>query len=185
MEIHTYFRRLVFVVALTITPILGSIGWKFSPGTQAYLGALAYWPILLIGTIFATAITVVLYFRRTFPNGVILIPGTIIGACILWSFLTLDYRTERKELISQSGLRGIVYEDNSGEFGVEFVFTVIRPNGELVGEAYLGWYMTPEEVDFQIREVDTQFQVVEKSEPTRVLAWYSSASDRVLSYRDQ
>jgi hypothetical protein len=184
MEICRCFRRLAFVVALTITPILGSIGWKFSPGTHAYLGAFAYWPILLIGTIFTTAITFVLYFRRTFSNRVILIPSTIIGTCILCSFLTLDYRTERKELISQSGLRGIVYEDHSGEFGVELVFTVMRPNGDLVGEAYLGWYMTPEEVDFQIRDIDAQLQVVEKTEPNRVLAWYSPATDRVLSYRD-
>jgi len=184
MEIRRYLRRLDFVVAVTMTPILGGIGWKFSPGKEAFLGALAYWPLLLLGTLISTGIAVALYFKRTVPTGALLIPGTLIGAFILWFFLTLDYRSVRVELTSKSGLRGVVYEDDSGEFGVDFVFTVTRPNGELVGEALLGWYLTPNEVDFQIREVDAQLQVVKKSEPTMVLAWYSPASDRVLSFRN-
>lgn len=184
METRRCLRRLAFVVAVTMTPILGGLGWKFSPGKEAFLGALAYWPVLLLGTLISTGIAVALYFKRAVPTVALLIPTTLIGAIILCVFLTLDYRSERAELTSQSGLRGIVYEDDSGEFGVDFVFAVARPNGEVVGEAFLGWFLSPDEVDFQIRDVDSQLQVVEKSEPSRVLAWYSPASDRVLSYRD-
>lgn len=80
MEIRRCLRRLAFVVAVTIAPLLGAVGWRFSPGTEAYLGALAYWPVILLGTILAAVISVALYLRRTLPAGIILIPGTLIGA---------------------------------------------------------------------------------------------------------
>lgn len=71
MKIRRWLRRLALVVAVTITPILGAIGWKFSPGTEAYLGALAYWPVLLLATIVAAVITIALYFRRTLHPGIL------------------------------------------------------------------------------------------------------------------
>lgn len=184
MELHRYVRRLVFLVAISMAPVLGGIGWKHSPGKEAFLGALAYWPLLLLGTLISAATILALYSSRSVSTVVLLLPGSLFGGVLLWTFLTLDYRSERAELTSQSGLRGVVYEDDSGEFGVDFYFTVTRPNGDIVGEAFLGWFLSPDEVDFRIREVKSQLQVVERADPSTVRAWYSPASDQVLHYRD-
>lgn len=183
METRQWFRKFVGVMAVTIAPILGGIGWKFSPGKEAFLGALAFWPVLVLGTLISALISVVLYYKRTVHCGALLVPGAVLGAMMFCFFLNLDYRSEWAALTSESGMRGIIYEDSSGEFGSDYVFAVERADGELVGEVFLDWHYSPDEAHYRLCEVKGQLQVVEAADAQYVIAWYSPKSDRVLSYR--
>lgn len=183
MNYHRPLRIALLLLGVALVPVLAGIGWKLSPGREAYLGALAYWPLLFLGLVFSTPFTIVLYYRRSVHSAAQIVPGVVIGGILLCTFLTLDYRRERAELTTEAGIRGVIYEDTSGEFGVEFRFSSYSPEGELIGEEHLGFAMEPHERQYFLRGMKGGIQVYEGSNPGQVVAWYSPASNRVLSYR--
>lgn len=183
MNYRSPVRITLLLIGLAIVPVLGGLGWKFSPGKDAYLGAFAYWPLIFLGVVSSTPITVALYCKRSFHPAAQIVPGVVIGGILLYTFLALDYRRERVELTTEAGIRGVIYEDTSGEFGVEFIFAAISPEGETIGEEHLGFAMEPHERQYFLREVKGSILVHEGSNPGQVVAWYAPASNRVLSYR--
>lgn len=183
MKAQRRLRRIVGVSAVALAPFLGAFGWQQSPGKDAFMAGFLYLLILLVGSVVAAFVATGLYYKKSFPAWVPIIPGAVIGSLVLWLFISIDFRSEQATLTTQSGLRGVVYEDESGEFGIDFIFSVERANGEVIGEVFLGWSMDADERDYRIQEVGGQLQVVEVSNPSQVVAWHSPASDLVFSYR--
>ncbi len=173
-------RNTTLTAGVLLTPLLGVVGWQHSPGRFAVWAGLSYLPILVVGSIISFFMVVFLYSRKSVPAGLVPVPGILIGVSVLLVFLAIDHREELVVYTSKSGLRATIYEDYSGEFGVQFYFAVARKNGELIGESYLGFAMNAREQEYEILEHKGQIHAFEASDPSIVLAWYSPASDRVL-----
>lgn len=182
MDAQDRWRQVFFVMALATVPVLGLIGWWLSPGREAFWGPLSYFPLLVLSSFVSMFVTAWFFCKKSIPSKFILVPGALIGSTVFAVFLAIDHRETIAECNSDTGLRGIIYSDSSGEFGVTFFFTVERRNGDLVGKVMLGSAMSADESHFSLREINGQIQAIDNRPPAGAVAWYSPASDQIVSF---